>query len=194
MKSGAMRHKKFKRLLLFILAASVISIAAIYFFNKPGPENVSMKDVSIDSSADIKLDGMEQISKKHGITEWALKASTAELFKKEHKAVLADVDIVFYLKDKTEVHLTSLTGTMNTKTHDMTFSGNVVVTYKDSVLETDKLHYDKKKHILYSNVKVKLTKGESVVTADTMKTDLNSETTTLEGNVKGKFNEDINLL
>lgn len=77
MKSGAMRHKKFKRLLLFILAASVISIAAIYFFNKPGPENVSMKDVSIDSSADIKLDGMEQISKKHGITEWALKASTA---------------------------------------------------------------------------------------------------------------------
>lgn len=194
MKSGAMRHKRLKRLLLFILAASFVSIAAIYFFNKSGPKNVSMKDVSIDSSADIKLDGMEQISKKHGITEWALKASTAELFKKEHKAVLSDVDIVFYLEDKTEVHLTSAEGAMDTKTHDMTFSGSVVVTYKDSVLETDKLHYDKKKHILYSNVKVKLTKGDSVITADTMKTDLNTETTTLAGNVKGKFSEEIKLL
>lgn len=194
MKSRAMRHRKLKRILLFILAASLLFLAGLYLFNKPGSKKVSMENVSIDSSADIKLDGMEQISKKHGITEWALKASSARLFKKENKAVLSDVDIVFYLEDKSEVHLASLSGTMDTQSHDMTFSGNVVVTYKDSVLETDKLHYDKKKHILYSNVQVELTKGESVIIADTMRTDLNENTTTLEGNVKGKFIEDIHIL
>ena len=191
---STMRHRKLKRFLLFILAASLLCLAGLYIFQKPGSEEVSMKDVAIDSSADIKLDRMEQISKKNGITEWALKASSAKLLKKEHKAVLSDVDIVFYLEDKTEVHLTSLAGAMDTETHDMTFSDNVVVTYKDSVLETDKLHYDKKKHILYSNVKVKLIKGDSVIIADAMKTDLNSNTTTLTGNVKGKFSEDINIL
>ncbi len=194
MKSGAMQHKKLKRLLLFILAASLLSLAGLYLFNKPDSETVSMNDVAIDSSADIKLDGMEQISKKHGITEWKLQASTARLMKKEHKAVLSDVDIVFYMEDKTEVHLTSRTGTMDTKTHDMTFSGTVVVTHKDAVLETDKLHYDKKKHILYSNVKVELTKGDSVIVGDAMRTDLNENTTTLTGNVKGKFSETINML
>ncbi len=194
MTSRTMRYQRLKILLLIILAAALLFLSGLYLSRDPGSDGTSMKDVSIDSSADIKLDRMEQVSKKNGITEWSLKASSARVLKEKNQAILEDVNIVFHLKDGSRAHLTSRNGMLNTRTHDMTFSDNVVVTHKDSVLETDKLHYNKKKHILYSNTEVELIKGDSVIVADAMKTDLNENTTTLEGNVRGEISEDINIL
>ena len=82
---------------------------------------------------------------------------------------------------------------MNTKTHDMIFSENVIVRHETSVLRTDKLHYNKKEHIIYSNTHVKLEKEDSVIEADSMTTRLNDNYTILKGRVKGTFSENFDI-
>jgi len=139
------------------------------------------------------LNILKQVSKKNGVTEWELTAKSASLLKDEDKAVLEDVVVAFFAKEKKKVELKSDTGTLNTKTHDMTFSDNVVVTYVTATLRTDKLHYDKKEHIITSNARVRLEKSGSFIEADSMKIYLNDNRIIFEGRIQGSFNEKFNI-
>ena len=190
-------NKSSRKKLIFPLMGLLICILlglGIFFYvdtllNTP----ITLGKIDIDSEAALKLNVLEQISKKNGVTEWKLKASSATLLKKEDKAILKDVDVIFYTKNNTKVHLTSEEGILNTLTHDMTFSRNVIVRHETSTLRTEKLHYEKKPHIIRSDVHVTLEDGKSVIEADSMVTKLNRNRTTLQGHVKGKFSENFNI-
>lgn len=177
-----------------LLIVIIVAISSFFYVDKFTSVPVTVEDIDIDTKAALKLNVLEQISKKNGIKEWELKAASATLYKKKKRALLKDVQITFFTKDNKRVKLTSRTGTLNTRTHDMTFSEKVVVTYESSMLETDKLHYKKKTHIIHTDTRVKLTKDRSVVEADSMTTRLNDNLTILEGNVKGRFSEKFKLL
>jgi len=180
--------------LIGLLILIIAIIMGFFYFDKLFSIPVQINDIKIDTKAALKLNGLKQISKKNGITEWELKASSATLFKDDNKAVLIDISAIFFTKDSKKVHLKSDKGTLNTKTHDMILSDNVVVTYETSILKTDKLHYNKKKHMIYSNTHVKLERRNSVIEADSMTTRLNDNMTILKGHVKGNFSEEFNIL
>jgi len=179
--------------LIGLLILIMFIIYGFFYFNRVFSKPVQFHDVKIDTKAFLKLDVLKQISKKNGITEWELKAFSATLLKDEDKAVLIDVSIIFFTKDNKRVHLTSKKGVMNTKTHDMIFSDNVIVKHETFVLRTDKLHYNKKEHIIYSNSHVRLEKENSVIEADSMTTKLNENITILKGHVRGNFSENFNI-
>jgi LPS export ABC transporter protein LptC len=181
------------RLIMFLILIS-IAFGGYYAVNTFLPSNPEIKDVQIDSKAAQKLNSLETISKKNGITEWEVKASSATLMKDESILVLLDINVIFHTKDKKTIRLTSKKGTLNTKTNDMTFSDDVVTIYETFTLKTDKLHYKKKEHIIYSKSTVRLEKVDSVIEADSMITELSQNKTTLKGNVKGKFSEKFDLL
>ena len=180
--------------LIGLLILILFVISGFFYFDKLLSKPVQIHDVKIDTKAALKLNVLKQISKKNGIKEWELKAACATLLKDEDKAVLNDVSIIFFTKNDKKVHLTSEKGFLNTKTHDMTFTDNVVVTYETYVLRTDKLHYNKKEHIISSDTHVKLEKENSVIEADSMTTRLNDNMTILKGHVKGNFSENLNIL
>ena len=180
--------------LIVLLVLMITIILGFFYFDKLVSKPVQIHDVKIDTKAALKLNVLKQISKKNGIKEWELQAASATLLKNENKAVLIDVSIIFFTKDNKKVHLTSEKGTLNTKTHDMIFSDNVVVTYETSVLRTDKLHYNKKEHIIYADTHVKLEKQNSVIEADSMITRLNDNYTILKGHVRGNFSETFDIL
>ena len=180
--------------LMGLLILMIIIISGFFYFNKLLTSPLEIHDIKIDTKAALKLNVLKQISKKNGIKEWELTAASATLLKNEKKAVLIDVSIIFFTKDKKKIHLTSEKGILDTKTHNMIFSDNVVVMYETSVLKTDKLHYNKKNHIISSNTHVTLEKGNSVIEADSMTTDLNDNMTILKGHVRGTFSENFNIL
>jgi lipopolysaccharide export system protein LptC len=180
--------------LVGLLILIVIIIICFFYFNKLPTTPLEIHDIKIDTKAALKLNVLKQISKKNGIKEWELKAASASLLKDEDKAILIDVSITFFTKDNKKVHLTSEKGVLNTKTHDMVFSDNVVVRHETSFLRTDKLHYNKKEHIITSNTHVMLEKENSVIEADSMTIDLNKNMTILKGHVKGTFSEYFNTL
>ena len=185
--------QKFTYFLIGFLIFMIVAVSGFLIFNKLLSGQVKINDMKIDSTAALKLNILKQVSKKNGVTEWELTAKSASLLKDEDKAVLEDVLVVFFAKEKKKVELKSDTGTLNTKTHDMTFTDNVVVTYVTATFRTDKLHYDKKEHIITSDARVRLEKSGSFIEADSMRIDLNNNRIVFEGHIQGSFNEKFNI-
>jgi LPS export ABC transporter protein LptC len=179
--------------LIGALVCSLMGVGIYFYINAALNTPLTIQDINVDSGAALKLNLLEQVSKKNGITEWKLKASSATLLKKENKAILKDVDVIFYTQQNTKIYLTSDEGILNTQTHDMHFLKNVVVRHETYTLRTDQLHYEKKPHIIRSNVHVTLEDRESIIEADSMVTQLNQNKTILKGHVKGKFSEKFNI-
>ncbi len=177
-------------LLLCVLAAG----AGIVFFI-PAMMNApqSVTNFHIDSEAALKLGAMKQISKKNGITEWELEAATATLAKERNQAILTRVHVVFHTRHEDTVVLTSDQGILDTETHDMDFTGNVVVQHQTYTLKTDKLHYKKKPHIIHADTKVWLETADAAMEADTMEFSINDNQIILQGQVKGTFSENFKL-
>jgi lipopolysaccharide export system protein LptC len=179
--------------LIGLLVLIIVIIGGFFYFDTFFTKSVHLNGVKIDTKAALKLNILNQISKKNGITEWELTATSATLLKNEDKAVLIDVSIFFFTRDNQKIQLTSKEGILHTKTHDMIFSDNVVVTDETSVLRTDKLHYNKKEHIIYANTQVTLEKENSVIEADSMITRLNDNVIILKGHVRGNFSEKFDV-
>ena len=173
-------------LLLFFLAAV---IGGLYFNQRFLSGDLVLEKISVDSDAALLLNKIHQTSTRNSIKEWTLDASSARLLKDENQAQMNDVRVVFFTDNARQIHLSSTRGILDTKTQDMTFSDNVVVTYAPYTLKTAELHYDKKRHILYSTVHISIMDRESSLEADTMETDLNKNIIRLRGNVKGTFSE-----
>ena len=168
----------------------ILSILSIYlFFHLTPLELPEIEDIHIDSKAALQLNALEQISKKNGITEWELKAASASLMREENQAVLKAVNVTFYTENGKKIFLYSDRGILNTKTHDITFLENVLVRHETYLLKTDKLQYRKKPHIIRSDTGVTLEDSASVITADSMVTELNKNRITLIGHVRGNFSE-----
>ncbi|MFN2357110.1 MAG: LPS export ABC transporter periplasmic protein LptC [Desulfotignum sp.] len=187
-----MNHRHKKKVVFFLvllLVAMVLGFGIFFITSRLMDASPTFTDVHIDSEAALTLNLMKQVSKKNGITEWELEAATATLMKKQDQAVLTDVNVVFHTADNGRVFLTSDQGILDTRSHDMSFVGNVVVRHLTYRLKTDKLHYKKKPHIIYSDVPVWLADEVSVIQADTMEITLNKNTVTLQGHVEGRFSE-----
>lgn len=185
-----------KKLILPLIAVLIfifMGLGIFYFVNHLLTTPITVENIDVDSEAALKLNLLEQVSKKNGITEWKLKASSATLLKAEDKAILEDVNVIFYTQEKTTVHLTADQGILNTKTHDMTFRKNVIVRHQAYVLRSETLHYEKKPHIIHTDSRIRVDDGESVLEADTMVTKLNQNQVILKGHVKGNFSENIDL-
>ncbi len=170
-----------------------IGLGIFYYVNHLMTTPITIEDIKVDSQAALKLNVIEQISKKNGITEWKLKASSATLLKEEDKAVLKDVDLEFYTKEKKTVYLTADRGVLNTKTHDLTLTQNVIVRHQAYTLRSETLHYDKIPHIIHTDSGVLIEDGESTLEADAMEAKLNQNQIILKGHVKGTFSENFNL-
>lgn len=179
---------------LLILAALIFGgIGVFYYVNGLLTTPVRIENIEVDAQAALKLNLLEQVSKKNGVTEWALKARSATILKAEDKAVLEGVEAVFFTKDQGEVHLTADRGTLWTKTHDMTLNGDVLVVSQGRTLRSETLHYGKKEHIIHTDSRVWIVDGKSTLEADAMRIELNQNRIFLNGNIEGNFSETLDL-
>jgi len=175
--------------LILVIGIIIAGLGIYYYINHLLTTPIELENIEVDDKAALKLNALEQISKKNGITEWKLKASSATLLKDQNKAVLKDVDIIFYTKQNTQVHLTADDGELNTQTHDMSFSKHVTIQHQRYTLTSETLHYAKKPHIIRSDSRVTVDDGDSVIEADSMEVLLNQDLIILKGHVEGQFSE-----
>ncbi|NDY71772.1 LPS export ABC transporter periplasmic protein LptC [Desulfobacter hydrogenophilus] len=175
--------------IVLLLGLILAGLGLYYYINHLLTTPIELENIEVDDKAALKLNALEQISKKNGITEWKLKASSATLLKDRNKAVLKDVDIIFYTKQNTQVHLTADQGELNTKTHDMTFSRHVTIQYQHYTLTSETLHYAKEAHIIRSDLRVTVDDEDSVIEADSMEILLEQNLIILKGHVEGNFSE-----
>jgi LPS export ABC transporter protein LptC len=186
--------KKLSLLLTGGLICIALSICGYLFFIQYFSDTIKVNEFAIDSKAALKLNILKQVSKRDGITEWELTAKAATLLKNENKAVLDEVSVVFFTKDNKSIVLTSQRAILDTKKHDMIFSGNVVIRYGTAELKTEQLQYNKKDHIIFTDTHINLDDTGSFISADKARIDPNRNKILLEGNIKGKFYENIRRL
>ncbi len=187
MKSGLQGRNRFLLTLGILMGCVVVALLSLYLVNRITQTPPVIQNINIDSKTLVSLGVMRQTSTRNGVKEWTLEAASAKILKREHLAVLTDVSVHFFLAGGDEIHLTSRAGTLDTELHDMTFSDTVVVRHQDQVLETDRLQYEKKRHIIYSLNPVVLTSPSVTMTADELTLDLNTHVVRLTGNFKGFF-------
>lgn len=185
--------KKPRVLALLLLMILTGSAGAGYVIHQMMTRPQQITDLHVDSAAALKLSGMKQVSKNNGITEWELEAATATLAKERNQATLTQVQVVFHSRKDEPVYLTADQGILDTRTHDMDFSGNVVVRHRTSTLRTDKLHYKKKAHIIHADTKVRVEHPDVLMEAETMEIRINDNEIILQGHVKGQFSDNFYL-
>lgn len=186
-----MRPQKIKILVTLLLTFTFFGIAGIYIANRLTGDHHTIRNIEIDTTAVLMLNQMQQTSSRDGIKEWELKAQSARLLRDKRQAILKTLTVVFHLTDGGQIHATANEGTLFTDTHDMILSGNVKMTYLSNTLFTEQLHYEKKRHIIYSKVSVTITDTNSSLQADSLHIDLNRQRIEMKGNVKGYFSDDL---
>ncbi len=189
MKFNNIAPGRLKLPLISILTIILLVIVSLVVFKTQVFINPTIKNIEIDASADILLNNFKHTSLTNGIKDWTLKAASAKIINAENSALLKDVLITIFTEDNNQVHITAPNGNLNTKTHDIELSGNTTIEFEGASLQTDKLHYKKKSHIIYSDGQVKITKDNSTIQADSLVLDLKDSVLELKGNIKGEFFE-----
>ncbi len=181
----------------------ISGLAVLYYFQTLIADKKIIKKIKIDSEASLILNRMQHTSTRNGVKEWTLEATSAKVLKNEDKVLITNISLVFFMPKGEQVEVTAKNGYINMGASDIDLSDNIVVTYKTSVLTTDRLHYEKKSHIIYSNEHVTITNAvsanysaannSSVLKSDTMKIDLNNNSLELKGNVYAILSDSLDF-
>ncbi|MBF0469529.1 MAG: LPS export ABC transporter periplasmic protein LptC, partial [Desulfamplus sp.] len=84
-------------------------------------------------------------------------------------------------------------GSIDTKENDIHLFDTIFVRYGDTIIRTDQLHYNKKSHIIYSNVHVTINSNDSILESDSLKIDLNKNTLLLKGHFLGILSDSFDF-
>ncbi len=185
-----------EKLKLLLLAAIIIAlgiiIAAFAGYRRilSSPEPMISP---VQEGASISIANVRQTATRNGIKEWSLDAVSVYYMNSEKQAVLQELSVTFFLKNKKEVCLSAQKGILKTESNDIEVTGNVVLKDETYRLETETLNYEHGRRMFSSKTRAEITSPGLQLSADSMSADLNTGKTVFKGNVKGIISENISL-
>lgn len=188
-KPYTMTSKRIKIILIVFSLVTTGIIAGIFIKNRILSQSPEKLLSLIHKNISLSIGKVHHVSIRNGVKEWILDAKSAHVVDESKQLMLEDVSMVYFLQDGSKVYLTAGRGILKTETNDIEAVGNVVLTYSTYSLETDKINYDRDRHVLFSSGQVKI-KGKTVnLTADSMKYDLTTNQTWFYPNVEVMLRE-----
>ena len=182
-----------KTILLAVIVLAISGVIVVFISYRRIMEQHETLLAPLEEKADIAIAYFEQTATKNGIKEWHLIAKSARYKKAQDEAVLEDLSVTFFLQDGSQAFLTADKGTVLIKSSDLKVSGNVIAQNGDYRLKTDKMHYLHDQRVLLSRVPVDISGPAFHLVADSIRLDLESQRTLLDGNVEGRFSEKLAL-
>jgi len=182
-----------QRMLLGVIVLALVSTAVVFIGYRRVARNPDIILDAVKKEADMRLNKLRQTAMKNGIKEWRLEAESATLVEKEQTVLLSKPDVVFFMQDGENVHLTAQKGIIYTDSNRIDVSGQVSAQTQDYQFHTEAMHYDPGKKELRADVPVALSGQSFTLNAAAMTMNLETNTTCFEGNVKGTISEDIQL-
>jgi LPS export ABC transporter protein LptC len=190
------KYKKPKKLKIFLLATIFITLGAvigIYVGLKREPTIAEPVPQAVEPEATVSLGKIHQTATREGRKEWSLDADSAYYIENNNQLVLKDVQVVFFLKDNSEINLRADRGILKVASNDMEASGNVIMQNPEYKLVTEKLNYSHERRELYSTVPATIISATTQLSANSMAFDLNSKVLTLEGSVETVIDKNFAL-
>jgi LPS export ABC transporter protein LptC len=181
-------------LLLAIIILATVGAVALRFKHERqfGEIKLSGKDTT-PPGASMALANIRQTAVKNGIKEWHLEAVTATLLEAEHKMILENPRVEFYMQSGDVLTLTAQKGVLDTETKDIQVSGQVVIQDREYTLTGEAFAYTHAEDRLDSQAPVEIHSKRLILTAQHLMVDLNTHQAELAGHVKGILNDAISL-
>ena len=125
---------------------------------------------------------------KGGTPVWELWGESALRYAGETRRELEGVRMVFYRDGVKDAVLTSETGEIDETTQATVARGNVVVVSEDGrTLESEELYWDPERELIHTEVFVRFTDGDQVLTGYGMETDPDLTDLVILNQVKGEI-------
>ena len=180
-----------KRILLAVMLLGFAGVVATFITYRKSFDNPEKLVSMLPENTQVSMHFFKHTATKDGKAQWHLEAESASLMDNKKRLVLQTPSVVFFRKNGRKVFLTADTGVLQTRTNNITLSGNVVARTESYRFESDSAVYDHNRGFLTSKTPVKIISGQAELVADTMAFDLGTNKATFNGNVKGVFSERI---
>lgn len=162
-----------------------LMLGAIYI--KKAPPEKSPNLLAMPENMDMVLKHIRHEAVRNGILEWTLDSESAQFVEKGQKAIVEFNLFTLISSDKSKTRVSAKRGEINILTNDFNLEGQVRVTSRGYILETDKLSYSNSQKIIQIPTPVKASGPSVTISADLASYDLNTKTTVFDGNVKATF-------
>lgn len=179
-----MTSKRIKIILIVFSLVTTGIIAGIFIKNRILSQSPEKLLSLIQKNISISIGKVHHVSIRNGVKEWILDAKSAQVVDESKQLMLEDISVVYFLHDGSKVYLTAGSGILKTETNDIEAVGNVILKYSSYLLETEKINYDRDRHVLFSSGQVKIYGKTVNLTADSMKYDLTTNQTWFHSNVE----------
>ncbi|MFP4193565.1 MAG: LPS export ABC transporter periplasmic protein LptC [Desulfosalsimonas sp.] len=186
---GLLNKTGFRRILAFVLTTMLILLVIVFVRFRVQFDTAEKPEPPEDTEADLTIKGFRHTADGEDRTSWTVYAESARLFSDRDLAELSEVDLTFFTKDGSPVHLSAKEGKMNTETRDISVSGSVLCRHKDYILMTENLHYRNESNIIYTDTPLAVTGNDSSSSADSGKFELDTGTLNLDGHVLVRMNQ-----
>ena len=112
-----------------------------------------------------RMEGVTLSQSMKGSPAWTLKSRLALLREDDQRALLSDPEMEFYREGKAVSHVTALSGEVNTESHDVRLSSNVVLnSYEDrSQMTTSVLTFSSSRQRIATASPIELKRPEGVL-------------------------------
>jgi LPS export ABC transporter protein LptC len=187
------KSKKLKYLLLSIVLIAVGVVIVVYMGYRRLSQAPELIVSALQDGADMSIGRIHQTATRDGKREWSLEAASAHYMEDEKQVILNELSVTFYLDDGDEVYLTAERGVLNTGSNDIEVSGNIIIKKDTYQMTTEKLNYENKRRLIFTQSPVLLTGEDARVSANSASVDLNTKTIILKGNVESTISENSSL-
>ena len=125
LESIPMQKNNIRKILLglILLLMTVSAYSLIKSLNKGSLPIETLKKMSKD--VDIEIENFKVTHEGLGNKTWEIKAKEAKVKNKENKIILTDVKVTLNAEENRKSTISADTGTINRKTKDIQFEGNV---------------------------------------------------------------------
>jgi len=129
--------------------------------------------------------GSTVVEEKNGKKSWELNAESIEADTTGNLVYLKKLNGTFYQEKGGKVDIVAQEGILDTKTHDIMLQGDIKATSSDgAVFTAPKGKYVNQTKFFYGSGGIRLTRGDTIITGDSIDADTEMEKVKVHGNAK----------
>lgn len=175
---------KKNRYLAWAVVAAILAWG-IYYFVRPEAPAAPKEALPPKAPTILTYEGNTISEEKDGRKVWQITAETIEVDVDSSNVLVKNVKATFYQADGKNVVLTAPQATLDNKSRDISLQGNVNAVNSDGATFTaEQAAWISKQEHFTAKGKVRLTREDTVVTADQLDSDAKMEKIKVQGNAR----------
>ncbi|SDD81213.1 LPS export ABC transporter periplasmic protein LptC [Sporomusa acidovorans] len=174
---------------LSLVCAALLIAGGLYYFLREEPSLPDSTPIVEQNPAqpasNLTFAGSSIIEEKNGKKVWEINAETIEADTSGKLVYLTNLTGIFYQENGGKLELVAQKGVLDTKTHDITLQGDIKATSSEGAVFTapEGRYSEQTKHFTGTGG-ITLTRGDTVITGDTIDADTETERVKVQGNAR----------